>query len=53
MRSDHGGEFENESFKTFFLMRMISPVIFHVKKLLNIMGLLKGKIEHCEKWLGH
>ena len=49
IRSDHIREFENVYFES-FVMRMELSITFRLLELPNKMGLLKGKIELCNKW---
>ena len=46
IRSDHGGEFQNEMFEHFFVKSMVSTTIFLHQEHHNKMVLLRGKIDH-------
>lgn len=50
IQSDHGREFKNHHFADFFLEHDIM-MNFQSQRLRNRMGLRKGKIKHCRRWL--
>lgn len=51
LRSDHGKEFKNQSWKI-FVRNMESSKSSLLPRLLNKMGLLNVKIEPFKRWLG-
>jgi len=50
IKTDHGGEFQNERFET-FCNKHGKNIIFLHQELLNKMGLLKGRIDLWKNWL--